>query len=264
MERPVLESTRNGVPGRMPAVNAKTEGLVVPVAEVPPSRVEEMFALMERYYDRVTRTSFLADLAEKQWVIMLLDPQTNVLHGFSTQVLLEVEVEGAPVKALFSGDTIVAQERWGETALAHAWAQLALSLIDHHAPEPLYWFLISKGYKTYRFLPLFFREFYPRFDLPTPAWAKRIIDAFGRSKFPSAYDAAAGIVRAGPHKDRLKPGVADLTAERLRDPHVRFFAERNPGHVLGEELCCLARLARNNITRAACRMLGAETVLAAI
>ena len=68
-------------------------------------------------------------------------------------------------------------------------------------------------------------------------------------------------MRTGPCKDRLKPGVADLTAERLRDPHVHFFAERNPGHVLGEELCCLARLARNNITPAARRILGAEPVL---
>jgi len=258
MERPTLELTIRGAAGRMPAEKARTEAVLVPAAEVPPARVEEMFALMERYYDRVTRANFLADLAEKQWVIVLLDPQTGVLHGFSTQVLLEVEVEGAAVRALFSGDTIVAQERWGETALVRAWARLALALIDRYAPEPLYWFLISKGYKTYRFLPLFFREFYPRFDFPTPAWATKIIDALGRYKFPGAYDAAAGIVRGGEQKDRLKPGVADLTAERLRDPHVRFFAERNPGHVRGEELCCLARLARDNVTRAACRILGCE------
>ncbi|MGA2259135.1 MAG: hypothetical protein ABSG53_31065, partial [Thermoguttaceae bacterium] len=251
MECPDLESPFSGLPGRHVAANPKTEGVLMRVAEIPPFRIDEMFDLMERYYEHVTRTSFLADLAEKQWVIMLTDMQTNALQGFSTQRLLDVEADGAPVKALFSGDTIVSRDRWGETALAYTWARLALSLMDRHAPEPLYWFLISKGYKTYRFLPLFFREFYPRFDLPTPAWAKRIIDALGRHKFSSAYDAAAGIVRAGPCKDRLRPGVADLTAGRLRDPHVRFFAERNPGHVRGEELCCLARLARNNITRAA-------------
>ena len=243
MDRTDLESASINPAVGSARQSAKTVGMLHRVAELSrsPDRMR-CSTLMQRYYDHVTRDSFLADLAEKHWVIMLVDPQTNVLHGFSTQMLLEVESDGGPIKALFSGDTIVSQERWGETALTCAWARLALSLIDQYAPEPVYWFLISKGYRTYRFLPLFFREFYPRFDVPTPAWAKRIIDALGRYKFPGTYDAAAGVVRAGPDKDRLKPGVADLTTERLRDPHVRFFAEQNPGHAAGEELCCLARL----------------------
>jgi hypothetical protein len=43
---------------------------------------------------------------------------------------------------------------------------------------------------------------------------------------------------------------------------VRFFVERNPGHIRGEELCCLARLARDNLTPAVRRVLGAEPRLA--
>ena len=174
MERPDLESPFGGLPGRHVAANPKTEGVLLRVADIPPSRIDEMFDLMQRYYEHVTRSGFLADLAEKQWVIMLTDLQTGALHGFSTQKLLEVEAGGAPIRALFSGDTIVSRDRWGERALVCTWAQLALSLMDRHAPGPLYWFLISKGYKTYRFLPLFFREFYPRFDFPTPAWAKAV------------------------------------------------------------------------------------------
>lgn len=238
-------------------VPTQTAGLLQRVAELSPSRIDEMLDLMRQYYEHVTRESFLADLAEKHWVIMLVDPQTNVLHGFSTQMFLEVESGGDLIRAIFSGDTIVSQERWRQTALTYTWARLVLSVIDQYAPLPVYWFLISKGYRTYRFLPLFFREFYPRFDVPTPAWAKNIMDALGRYKFPGTYS-ASGIVRAGPHKDRLKSGVADLTAARLRDPHVRFFVEQNPGHVVGEELCCLARLSRANITPAASRILGTK------
>jgi hypothetical protein len=256
MDRRDVESVSISLPVRPLTVAATTAGLLLRVADLSPSRIDAMLGLMQRYYEHVTRSGFLADLAEKHWVIMLVDPQTDVLHGFSTQRLLEVESDGAVIKALFSGDTIVSQECWGETALTRTWARLALSLIDQCAPDPLYWFLISKGYRTYRFLPLFFQEFYPRFDSPTPVWAKNIIDTLGRYKFSTAYDAATGIVRAGPHKDRLKTGVADLTAERLRDPHVRFFAQQNAGHALGEELCCLARLSRANITPAACRILG--------
>ena len=56
------------------------------------------------------------------------------------------------------------------------------------------------------------------------------------------------------------PGVADLTPQRLHDPYVRFFAERNPGHSDGNELCCLAPLTRANFTAAAYRVIGPAPV----
>ena len=33
----------------------------------------------------------------------------------------------------------------------------------------------------------------------------------------------------------LQRGIAEITSARLRDAHVRFFTERNPGHVHGDE-----------------------------
>jgi hypothetical protein len=221
-----------------------------------------MFGLLNRYYENVNIADFQADLAEKQWVIMLLDRQTGDLRGFSTQTLMQAEVEGAPVRALFSGDTVVAKEHWGERALVRTWGRLALSLIDKYAPEQLYWFLISKGYKTYRFLPLFFHQFYPRYESPTPGWASRLIHGFGGERSRHLYDAAVGIIRAGPHKERLRAGVADPTTERLRDPHVRYFVAQNPGYGRGDELCCLAPLSRANFTAAAYRVIGREAAVA--
>src|SRR5689334_8795057 len=136
----------------------KLKGLLLPTPAVTDAQREAMFALMDRYYENITPASFATDLAEKQWVILLLDPQSGEVCGFSTQVLLDAAIAGRPIKALFSGDTIVARDRWGDPALAHVWGRLALSLIDALPETDLYWFLISKGYKTYRFLPLFFGE----------------------------------------------------------------------------------------------------------
>jgi hypothetical protein len=236
----------------------KLKGRLVPAADVSRAQRDVMFALMDRHYENVDPAAFAADLAEKDWVIQLLDAETDELCGFSTQMLLDADVAGRPVKALFSGDTIVARERWGDSALAHVWGRLALTLMDRHPGSELYWFLISKGYKTYRFLPLFFHEFYPRHGLLTPSWAREVTDALGRRKFPDAYDPTAGVVRAGPGKDRLREGIAEITTERLRDPHVRFFVEHNPGHPRGDELCCLAPLTRANFTPAAYRVIGPE------
>jgi hypothetical protein len=231
---------------------------LVTVAELTLAQRKEMFLLMERHYVNVQRTVFDADLAEKRWIILVTDPATGRLCGFSTQVLLDVTVAGRPVRALFSGDTIIGREHWGDPALAHIWGHLALSLIDAHPDSELYWFLISKGYRTYRFLPVFFHEFHPRHDEATPDWAAAVIDALAQSLYQEEYDAAAGVVRATPHQYRLREGIADVTPERLQDPHVRFFHRRNPGHVRGDELCCLAPLTRANFTRAAYRVIGPE------
>jgi hypothetical protein len=232
------------------------------VADVTPDLRDEMFSLMTAHFAGVGRAAFEIDLADKRWVILVRDPAAGRLCGFSTQTVLETEVDGQAVRALFSGDTIVRRDSWGDPALTHVWGRFALSLIDAHAGEEFYWFLISQGYKTYRFLPVFFREFYPRHDAPTPGRVRAVIDALAGQRYPTSYDPARGIVRATAAQYRLRPGLADVIPGRLRDPHVRFFQARNPGHGGGDELCCLAPLTRANFTPAAYRVIGPEPVAA--
>ena len=242
----------------------KLKGLLLDAGAITPGRRNEMFRLLRRCFANVTREAFTRDLSEKRWVILLLNPDTDELCGFSTQMLITLPVDGAPTTVLFSGDTIVAPEHWGDAALAHVFGNLALELIAQHPPDRLFWFLISKGYKTYRFLPVFFREFYPRHDTIMPERMGRLLDAFGRHKFPQTYDPAQRIVRADGAKDHLRAGVADLTQARLRDPHIAFFAQANPRHAAGEELCCIAPLTRANLTTAAYRVILGTKELASL
>ena len=130
--------------------------------------------------------------------------------------------------------------------------------MDAYPYDELYWFLTSKGYKTYRFLPLFFREFYPRSAVTTPTHLSAVIDALAMRLGESRYDRRTNVLRAGPAACHLRPGVADITADRLRDEHVRFFASANPGHARGDELCCITPLTPANFTRAAYRAMGPE------
>jgi hypothetical protein len=231
-------------------------GRLTPLEKILASRREEMFALFARHYEGVTTRQFEEDLSEKQWVIEVVDPGDGSLRGFSTQCVLHVPWAGGTVRALFSGDTIVDPEFWGDSALSHVWGRLALSLIETYPCDQLYWYLISKGFRTYRFLPVFFHEFYPRHDVRTPPAETEVLHALGRWKFGDAYDAAQGIIRPR-EACRLCDGLGATTAARMRDPHVRFFFERNPGHAIGHELCCLAPLSRENFTPAAWRVIDA-------
>jgi hypothetical protein len=168
---------------------------------------------------------------------------------------LHLSLEGQPVTAFFSGDTIIERAYWGETLLPRLWVRHVFSLTQTVEGGRVYWFLICSGYKTYRCLPVFFREFYPTYRQPTPPEIKRLMDSLGHLKFPGEYEASSGIVRfkqAAP----LRAGVAEITPRRLKDPHVAFFAAANPGHLQGDELVCLAELTPANLTPAGQRMAG--------
>ena len=213
-----------------------------------------MFDLMQRNYENVCRPQFESDLDAKRWVIVVYSSLGEIV-GFSTQILLEARVDKMAVLALYSGDTVVDREHWGDPALAHAWGNFALGLIDGHPEELLYWFLTSKGFRTYHYLPLFFRSFFPRFDRPTPNWERHIVDVLGANIGGAFYDSSRSIIRASERKDFVRVGLGEPGLRMKSDPHVRFFVERNPGFERGDELCCLARLSRENFSRVAYRVI---------
>jgi hypothetical protein len=214
-----------------------------------------MYTLLAYYFAKVTPSQFERDLAEKEWVILLTDVATGQVQGFSTLMRLSVTVDDQPVVAFFSGDTIIHRGYWGEAELPRLWGRHVFSLAEAMPEARVYWFLISSGYKTYRFLPVFFRDFYPTYQRPTPPTIKRVVDALAQLKFPSEYDPERGIVqmaKAAP----LRSGVAEVTAQRMKDPHVAFFVAANPGYAQGEQLACLVELTHANLTPAGRRILG--------
>ena len=245
---------RNQLASRPAAANP-LECVCVDVPDLDRSRRNEMYELFARNFDQTSRDRFAHDLARKHWVLLLIEPASGRLCGFSTQVLLRFRWREQNLRFVFSGDTIVDPGYWGETALIREWGRLIARLLKTDASEPLYWFLISKGYKTYRFLPVFFREFYPSFDRDKPSAVREIMDALGETMFAGHYNAQRGIVVASPEKDRLCPELARVDSARLADPHIRFFLESNPGYARGDELCCLAPLDFDNFTPAGIRLL---------
>jgi hypothetical protein len=234
-------------------------GSVVPRASLTAAERDRMYALLATYFSGTRRARFDADLAEKESVVLLRDRDTAVIQGFSTLMRMEASVDGRDIVAFFSGDTIVAADYWGDSILCRLWSQTVFAeadcIVAKRPSAQVFWFLICSGYKTFRFLPVFFRSYYPNPEARTPYDVQRILDTLGTAKFGNRYE--AGIVRmeqAAP----LRPGVADITEQRLRDPLVGFFTSRNPGHALGDELACITTISRSNLTRAGDRMVGSR------
>ena len=238
-------------------------GTVVAHAALTTEERRQMYALLRRYFSGTDRAVFDTDLREKESVILLRDIQSGRIQGFSTLMRMISSVDGNQVVAFFSGDTIIDREYWGETVLSRIWGQTVLKEADRLLAEcpgaSVYWFLICSGYKTWRFLPLFFRQFYPNAETPTPPHIRRMLDTLGTTKFGDQYLPGRGIVRFR-RATPLRDGVAEITEERLRDPQVAFFARMNPGHAEGDELACVAELSRSNLTRAAHRLMSRDAI----
>ena len=134
--------------------------------ELIESDTQRMFELMSMNYENYQKVNFETDLLEKDGVLIIYD-ENLVLQGFSTYKLIETEFENQQICAIYSGDTILNQQLWGSFASFKAFGFLLQTILTQHSGL-LYWFLISKGHRTYLFLPLFFHRFYPNFRESTP------------------------------------------------------------------------------------------------
>jgi hypothetical protein len=222
-------------------------------ADVSSAQRDEMFALLLRHFDGVTRTQFERDLAEKDWVIELR--RADTLLGFTTLRVHASVYDGEPITAIYSGDTIVAPEAWGTPALARAWIAGVNRVRAAIPSRRCFWLLLSSGFRTYRFLPVFWREFFPCYSAPTPAAAQRLLIQLAGEGYGDQFDAGSGIVRF-PRPQRLRGHLASVPEGRDRNPHVAFFLTRNPGHHQGDELACLTEICETNLTAAGRRVVG--------
>jgi len=228
----------------MPQIVSRT----VPVPALDEAQARSMFALFERYYAEVTFERFLADLREKSHVLLFFEPEPGRprrwpgrVIGFSTALRSGLAaVPGATF--LFSGDTVVDAAWQGGNLLQRAFFVLMLRTKLCHPVRPVYWMLISKGYKTYLLLTHHFPRGFPRHDAPTPPRLQRAMDAYYADRYPGAYDQARGVIDFGESHGAVRGRLAEPPPEALADPGVGFFLDRNPGWREGQELACIAEI----------------------
>ncbi|HTI71270.1 MAG TPA: hypothetical protein VMF06_14970 [Candidatus Limnocylindria bacterium] len=224
---------------------------IVPRAALSLTHREAMYHLLDGHFDGVTPGQFAADLAEKDIVLLL--NRKDRLVGFSTLLSYSTPFEGESIQVIYSGDTLVAPDAWGSTALPRAWLAGVEALRTTLPPGRCFWMLLTSGFRTYRFLPVFWREFHPCFDsVPSPG-ILRLTERLASEQFGAQFDQRAGIVRFV-RPQRLRLGLEKIPPGREKDPHIAYFLARNPGHPEGDELVCLTELSPENLTAAGRRM----------
>ncbi len=227
-------------------------GRLVACEDLTEAEREALFALLSAHFLGVTRERFAADLAEKDWILIL--EEDGQPRGFSTLRIYEAAgPDGEPLTVVYSGDTIMAQGVAATAALPKSWIASVRALRERHPRGRLLWLLLTSGFRTYRFLPVFWRDFWPRPEIATPTENRSLLDHLARERFGPLYDDTTGIVRF-PEPQVLREGLDEVPEGRLTDPHIAFFLEKNPGWIRGDELVCLTELTEGNLTSAGRRM----------
>lgn len=217
----------------------------IAVNRVQPNDRLRMLQLMRSYYENVDADQFRLDLEKKDCVIVLRNHGS--ICGFSTQVLVRKRVSGREVNVLFSGDTVIEERFRNSLSLPVSWGRMMLGILSEQPTVPLFWLLISKGYKTYRYLPVFFRDYFPRPGRALSVFEHEVLDVFTGDLFNGTLDRDDWILRSTRSSQRLRAGVADITETNRQKPEIAFFEAVNPGHANGDELICLTQFTMENL-----------------
>lgn len=218
------------------------------IAKIDVHVIRQMYKVFSQYYENTSWEVFLHDLSKKTGAFILRNPAGRVV-GFSTLMTCTVNVAGRSVHGVFSGDTIIERAYWGTRALQLEFFKFLLAEKARHPFEPIYWFLISKGFKTYLLLANNFFTYYPRPD-GRDSHLGDIVDAYCEQMFPAYYNRERRILDFGHDYSPLKTEVADIT-ERMRQENekIRFFEDCNPEWRRGTELPCVGEVSWKDLLR---------------
>lgn len=208
--------------------------------------LSEMYHLFEKYYVDISYEQFIEDLNEKTHV-MFIRNEHNVLVGFSTIFKKKMPDVGRGT-FLYSGDTVIREDYWGTKYLQMAFFYFILRAKIASPFEPVYWMLISKGYKTYMMMKRNFISCWPRKEGSTPSRFKGVQDRFYREKFGTAYKAEKDLIIFEKSKGAVKGDIAAPSEESRKDLDIQFFLKKNPNYPEGEELTCITEILWKDLT----------------
>lgn len=225
----------------------KLKSNLLKISELTDTDKLAMFRLMQDVYNGENWDKFLSDMKEKNYALVLYNEKSQIA-GFTTIEIFDFE--GNII--IYSGDTVVEENSRGDIELMRAWWKFSYTVQQNNPDKSVFWLLISKGWRTYKFFPMFLKEIYPTYRYDTPQEVQEFINRLALTKFGDCYK--DGIVV--PEKpDMLKSGKNDVPKRRINDADVMFFLKKNPEFYKGNELVCLAELSVANLKKAGLRLL---------
>lgn len=205
-------------------------------------QIKQMYEIYEKYYENTNYELFQQDFLQKTGVFLVFAPKTNAIVGFSTIVERDFIIDGRARHAFFSGDTIIEKEYWGSRALQRCMIRYIVTTKLKHPTQPIYWMLISKGFKTYLLLTNNYITYYPNIENKNEH-LKDMIQAYCEQYYKEYYNKETGLLNFGDDYQPLKESVAPIhNVMRNKNKNIEFFESCNPTWIQGTELPCIGEM----------------------
>lgn len=217
-------------------------------SELDESMLKRMYFLMEEAYEEINYERFVSDLDKKQ-LVLLLQTKDGLIQGFTTFAVNPANSGTADYAILFSGDTIIHPAYWGSLALLKGWCAAVAHLMKQSPDCKWYWFLLSKGHRTYMFLPLFFKQYFPCMDSENrvpDSWLE-IQDRTASLLYSESYKKGVPVLKFNQPLGQLNAPLAKSSYDRKANPHIDFFLQLNPDFERGDELLCFTWIHPDNM-----------------
>lgn len=219
------------------------------ITHISVHEIKRMYRIYQKYYSNTNYEIFENDFLQKTGVFLIREPKTKEIVGFSTIMERDFIVDGKAQHAFFSGDTIIEQQYWGSRALQRAMYRYIIAYKVRHPFLPVYWILISKGFKTYLLLANNYYSYFPHYAEKHNRLEK-YIHAYCEQYFGEYFNRESGLLNFGENYQSLNADVAPISKEmREKNQKIAFFEEQNPTWVAGTELPCIGELTWSDLGR---------------
>jgi hypothetical protein len=211
---------------------------VHPTGSLTPAQWNDIWILTQEFFD-VERDYVEAELRKRQRIALF--HMNDALLGMACIDVFPEVFRGRRITVIATAHVLLRENWRGRNLLQKLGWRTFLAARLRHPLQPIYWFFDTFSYKSYLLLPRNFRQFWPRYDQPTPEPQAALMDVLATRVHGPAWRPARGIaVRSG--QKRMRETAAPLILARDSDPHLDFFARANPGHAEGDMLVCLCPL----------------------
>jgi hypothetical protein len=226
---------------------------LVPTAAIAPPTWDEIWDLSRIFYD-TERGWVEGNLKGHQRIILFRSRSEGELIGMASVDINPATFRGQRLVSLFTSHVLIREQYRGHNLIQRIGFQIFLATRFRYPLHRIYWFFDTFSYKSYLLLSRNFREYWPRFDRPTPEWEQALMNQLAEQAYGPAWRSAQGIAARSGHT-RLRPETAPLEETLARDPDIAFYVRANPGHAEGDMLVCLCPMTAANWFNAAVRAL---------
>ena len=211
---------------------------VVLVESLTVDQITSMICLMKESYEGITKYDFTNDLKNKQFCLLIEDK--DCVCGFTTIETFQMHWKKSIIDVVFSGDTVIKKEYRNTNIL---WLSFGKWMLTYSKNKDLYWFLISKSYRTYRYLTQNFNHFFPSISAQDSN-LKGIATALAKTKYPNQYSEKENVIKSDARKQYLK--ITEQPKIKFSKQE-SFYYNLNPGYVNGDELVCVVPYSQENL-----------------